>query len=93
MSNVKGYKAFNDDMSCTHGKGKFQYEIGKTYELSEEVEAGKNGFHFCLYPEDCFKYYPKGSRLCEIRALGIIESDNGLRYTTDKIQIIREIYV
>lgn len=25
------YKGFNDDMTCTKGKGSFKYEIGKTY--------------------------------------------------------------
>ena len=28
------YKGFNKDLTCTMGKGSFQYEVGKTYKDS-----------------------------------------------------------
>ena len=87
---VKGYKAFNQDMTCTHGKGTFQYEIGKTYEETDLAQARRNGFHFCLSLENVYKFYPRTSRVCEVLALGDIEGD-GLAYATNKIQIVREI--
>lgn len=88
MNGVKGYKAFHRDMTCTMGRGTYHYEVGKTYEETELAQARHNGFHFCLYPEDCFKFYAKDSIVCEILALGDIEGD-GLAYATNKIKIVR----
>ena len=87
---IKGYKAFNQDMTCTKGKGVFQYEVGKTHEEPELAQARHNGFHFCLSLENVYKFYPQHSRICEIEALGDIEGD-GLAYATNKIRIVREI--
>lgn len=83
---VKGYKAFNKDMTCTLGKGKFQYEIGKTYEMDSLAEARRNGFHFCLTKDKVYTFYPKDSIVCVVYALGDIEGD-GFAYATNKIQI------
>ena len=55
---IKGYKAFNKDMTCQG----FQYEEGKEYEMKEgEVELCEKGFHFCENPLDVLSYYD----LCE----------------------------
>ena len=40
---MKGYKAFNGDMTCRGMK----YEVGKTYKINEEPVCCKIGFHFC----------------------------------------------
>jgi len=53
---IKGYKAFNKDMTC---RG-FQYKEGETYEC-KEVSICDNGFHFCENPLDILDYY----NLCE----------------------------
>lgn len=87
---IKGYKAFNQDMTCTMGHGKFQYEIGKTYEEPALAQARHNGFHFCLTLENVYQFYPRDSRVCEIEALGDIEGD-GLAYSTNKIRIVKEV--
>lgn len=89
---LKGYKAFNQDMTCTHGHGVFQYEVGKTYEEPQLAEARRTGFHFCLTLANVYRFYPSNSRICEIEALGDIEGD-GLAYATNKIRIVREINV
>lgn len=86
MRKVIGYKAFNKDMTCTHGREIIQFEVGKTYEVEGQVMTRKNGYHFCFSPEDCLRFYPKGSTICRIIALGIIEGD-GLQYATNKIYI------
>lgn len=53
---IKGYKGFNKDMTC---RG-YKYEEGKIYEMKENPECCKNGFHFCEYPLDCLNYYQAG---------------------------------
>ena len=87
---LRGYKAFNRDMTCTMGKCKYQYEVGGTYEEPDLAQARHNGFHFCLHKEDVFQFYPMDSIVCEILALGDIEGD-GLAYATNKIQIVKVV--
>jgi len=87
---MRGYKAFNRDMTCTMGRGVFQYEVGKTYEEEGYAQSRAKGFHFCLTLENVYKFYPKDSIVCEIEALGDIEGD-GLAYATNKIRIVKEI--
>ena len=86
---VKGYKAFNKDLTCRN----FQYEIGKEFEHKGKIELCKSGFHFCKKIIDIQNYYNlknEDTRLCEIEATGqVIEGDD--KCVTDKIKIIREI--
>ena len=53
---VKAYKGFHKDLTCTMGKGVFQY---REHEWLEEQEANcaRNGFHCCYNPLDCLSYY------------------------------------
>ena len=53
---VKAYKGFHKDLTCTMGKGVFQY---REHEWLEEQEANcaRNGFHCCYNPLDCLRYY------------------------------------
>lgn len=85
---MKGYKAFNSDLSCRD----FQYEIGKTYTLEEEPIICKHGFHFCDNIIDCFNYYPFDgkTRIAEVESLGIVIK-HYKKNVTSKIRIIREI--
>lgn len=82
---MRGYKAFDSDLTC---RG-FQYEIGKTYEHTGEIEVCKAGFHFCGTIVDCYNYYPmnKMTRICEVEAVGEVKAQ-GNKYVTDKITII-----
>lgn len=50
---VYGFKVFEKDWTC---RG-FQYEVGKTYILDELPILCARGFHFCLKPKHCFRYY------------------------------------
>ena len=52
---TKAVKGFNKDMTC---RG-FQYQEGKEYE-TENASLCNEGFHACLNPLDCFKYYSPG---------------------------------
>ena len=85
---VIGYKALSETLTSIAGQH-FQYEIGKTY----ETESCKihEGFHFCLYPNDCEHFVGKNNRLFKVAALGEIESLDGYQYATNKIMILEEI--
>lgn len=86
---MRGYKAFNHDLTC---KG-MQYEIGKEYTFDGDPIPCKQGFHFCESIADCYRFYPMAddTRICEIRANGKIATDDGIKYCTNKIRIVREI--
>ena len=84
---MKGYKGFNRDMTC---RG-FQYEVGKTYEMSGVIGLCSRGFHFCETLADCFDYYDKhSSRFCEIETGELVVRGSD-KCCTDKITIVREL--
>ncbi len=70
------YKGFNSDLTCTLGKGKFQYKEGVTYREGE-ANCVKNGFHAAENPLDCLTYYPDwdSSVYYEVEAVGDIDED------------------
>lgn len=86
---MRGYKAFNKDLTC---RG-FQYEIGKTYKIRQKPQVCVRGFHFCTSISECYKYYPKiyDTRICEIEALGDVDTYDNKKYATNKIAILSEI--
>lgn len=87
---MKGYKVFNSDWTC---RG-FQYEVGKTYEMNDEPIICIQGFHFCIDPKDCFRYYDfwDDVKIAEIEALGDIDREYmDSKCCTNKIKIIREL--
>lgn len=57
MRYMKGYKAFNKDMTNRYG---MKFEEGKTYSVEGELKFGVkgNGFHFCKRLEDTLRYVP-----------------------------------
>ena len=67
---VKGFKGTDKDMRC---KDDYQYELGKQFDLDEDVEpvVCSKGFHFCKKLENVFKYYKigDGNRFFEVEAL------------------------
>ena len=84
---VKGFKGFNEDLTC---RG-FQYEIGKTYKHNGEVELCRSGFHFCRKLKDVHHFYNlKTSRICEIEADGKID-DDGVKSVCSRMRIVREV--
>ncbi|MCF2705578.1 hypothetical protein I6E91_27085, partial [Enterocloster clostridioformis] len=48
------YKGFNADLTCTCGKGRFQYEIGKTIKESKS-KCQNSGAHCAEYPLECLR--------------------------------------
>ena len=86
---IKGYKAFNKDMTC---RG-FQYEENKEYEMEEKPKCCGNGFHFCENPLDTLNYYDLcNSTFAEVEAIGDInkpdkENREDSKIATNKIKI------
>ena len=85
---MKGYKAFNNDLTC---RG-MQYEIGKEYVFDGKPIPCKQGFHFCETIADCYEFYPMSddTRICEVEATGEIAED-GVKRVTNVIKILAEI--
>ena len=68
----------------------FQYEVGKTYEMSDSPICCTRGFHFCTKAADCFNYYSFNpeNKVAEVVALGEVDSENDdTKCCTNKIQI------
>lgn len=53
---VKAYKGFHKDLTCTKGKGVFQYRENEWLE-EQDANCAQNGFHCCYNPLDCMIYY------------------------------------
>ena len=76
---MKAYKGFYHDMTC---RG-FQYEEGETYEMDpDDIKICRSGFHACLFPLECLKYYRSASTLNllptkyhEVEIEGVIDYD------------------
>ncbi len=85
---MKGYKAFNSDLTC---RG-MQYEIGKEYVFDGEPIPCRQGFHFCETIADCYEFYPMNDdiRICEVEATGDIAED-GVKRVTNVIKVLAEI--
>ena len=85
---MRGYKAFNNDLTC---RG-MQYEIGKEYVFDGEPIKCRQGFHFCETIADCYEFYPMSddTRICEVEATGDIAGD-GVKRVTNVIKILAEI--
>ena len=53
------YKGFNKNLTCTMGKGTFQYEPGIWYS-EENARCASTGFHATDNPLDVLSYYNEG---------------------------------
>jgi hypothetical protein len=82
---IKGYKAFNKDMTCKE----FTYEEGKEYEIKEAIKICVTGFHFCTNPLDCLGYYDLiDSTFHEVESLGETQTHpDDSKVVTNRIKI------
>ena len=90
---MKAFKMFNKDMTCTKGRGVFQYEIGQRY-YEEEATCAKTGFHAAENPLDCLTYYHDFANAicCEVDAGGSIdEDDKDSKISCTMITILRQL--
>ena len=89
---VRGYKVFNPDWTCSPNGNTKQYTCpGKFEEDATAVLCGR-GMHFCVNAADCFNYYSfkPNNKVAEVLAYGDVVSD-GTKSCTNKLEIIREV--
>ena len=86
---MKGYKAFNNDMTTNHGDNTV-YEVGKTYTVEGEIKICENGYHFCKKCVDVYDYYDKPCRICEVSVTGAVQTQ-GNKSVGRKLKILREL--
>ena len=88
---IKGYKAFHtsDDgyLQCRD----MAYAVGESYALDGKPELCERGYHFCRRLVDCFDFYGRESRICEVEASGVVIDGDGGKSVTDHIRIVREL--
>ena len=88
-NSVYGFKAFNPDWTC---RG-FQYEVGNSYILEEVPVMCARGFHFCIDPSFCFRYYDWDAfKMALVRAdpVTLFRPTSG-KYVTNHITILKDI--
>ena len=86
------YKGFNKDLTCTMGKGTFQYEPGVKY-TEENAHCGADGFHATDNPLGVLEYYNKpDDRYFRVELGGNIDEDGiNSRISTPEITLVKEI--
>ena len=90
---VKAYKGFHSDLTCTMGKGIFQYRENEWME-EQEANCARNGFHCCYNPLDCLSYYGnfKESAYYLVCATGDIHEDgNDTKISCTKIKLVKRL--
>ena len=85
------YKGFNEDLTCTMGKGVFRYEIGKNYK-EETAICASTGFHCVEEPIEVLSWYNNSdSRYCIVEASGDVHEDGSNKISCTEIRLIKEI--
>lgn len=83
------YKGFNNDLTCTMGKGRFRYEVGRSYQESE-ANCAQTGFHCVEEPIEVLNWYRYG-RYCIVKAEGDIHEDGNERISCTELTVLREL--
>lgn len=86
------YKGFHKDLTCTMGKGRFQYIPGEWHE-EDEANCGENGFHATDNPLDVLFYYNAADdRFFIVDVRGNIDEDGtNSRISAPKIKLVKEL--
>lgn len=84
---IFAYKGFDENFCCRD----FQYEVGKEYHITGNLEICKNGFHACKDLINTFNYYPMGnSRFAIVKLWGEVLYENDKMCASD-IEIVKEL--
>ena len=85
---VTAYKAFGPDWKCRD----FQFEVGKTYEMSGPIVPCERGFHACTIPHDVFRYYDMAtSKVARVSVVDPISHGGDSKVASAKITIEAEL--
>ena len=85
------YKGFNKDLTCTMGKGRFQYEVGKSYK-EDSAKCASTGFHCTEEPIEVLSWYENdSSRYCIVEACGDIHEDGDDKISCTEMKKLKEI--
>lgn len=87
------YKGFHSDLTCTLGKGVYQYQEGVWIE-ELKANCARNGFHCAENPIDCLTYYPEWDRSAYylVEAGGDIDEDGSdSRISCTRIKLLRPL--
>ena len=86
---IKSYKAFDKNMQCL----RFQYEVGKEYEMDGEIKCCDRGFHACKSPMEVWDHYDMlSSRFAEVEQSGKIDEEgNSTKVCSSRIKIKAEL--
>ena len=84
---IFAYKGFDKNFCCRN----FQYEVGKEYHITGDLEICKNGFHACKDLINTFNYYPMGnSRFAIVKLWGEVLYGNN-KMCASNIEIVEEL--
>ncbi len=87
------FKGFSKDMTARLGKGRYQFEQGRT-EHTEKSQTASCGFHCCENPFDCLRYYQlEKDRFFLVEAAGSIDEDNQNRIACTEITPLQELSI
>ncbi len=87
---MKGYKAFNQDLTCRN----YQFSTAQTHTFDGKPILCRLGFHFCTDLQDVVKYYHNPNmRVFEIEASGIITDAkyDCTKRACSEIRLVKEI--
>ena len=89
---VKGYKVFNPDWTCSPEGNRKQYSCPGVFKDEVELIPRKRGMHFCTKASDCFNYhsFDPANHVAEVIARGTVMEDGDM-CCTDYLEIVREI--
>lgn len=89
---MKAYKGFRKDLTCTMGKGAYQFEIDKWHK-EKKAQCCNTGFHCTDNPLDVLCYYRNDDdRYFIVEAAGDIhEDDVNSRIACTEIRLVKEI--
>lgn len=90
------YKGFHADLTCTWGKGTYQYELGKTIRESKS-KCRNSGAHCAEDPLECLRWYPLGcgNRYFLVEASGSLDELGGddTQLACTEITLVKELSI
>lgn len=95
MDTIRGYKAFNKDMTNRYGAS---FEEGRIYCVKGPISFGVrgNGYHFCARLEDTLRYVPameEEIKIAKVIGLEEIVTSNDEYYGYYDMYVARSLYI